>query len=100
MPRCACGGVLKPDIVFFEEALPRDVFDRAKRAAIECDLMLVVGSSLEVMPVGYLPIIAVETGARLVVVNRDPTALDAEADVLLRGDLAEILPQLVTGALA
>ena len=99
VPRCACGGVLKPDIVFFEEPLPRDVFDRAKRATIECDLMLVVGSSLEVMPVGYLPIIAVETGARLVVVNRDPTAIDGEANVLLRGDLAEILPRLVSGAL-
>jgi len=99
VPRCACGGILKPDIVFFEEMLPRDVFDRAKRAAIECDLMLVVGSSLEVMPVGYLPIIAVETGARLVIVNRDPTAMDAEADVLLRGDLAEILPRLAAGAL-
>ena len=99
VPRCACGGILKPDIVFFEEMLPRDVFDRAKRAAIECDLMLVVGSSLEVMPVGYLPIIAVETGARLVIVNRDPTAMDAEADVLLRGDLAEILPRLAAGTL-
>lgn len=99
VPRCACGGVLKPDIVFFEEPLPRDVFDRAKRAAIECDLMLVAGSSLEVMPVGYLPVIALETGARLVVVNRDPTSMDAEADVLLSGDLAEILPRLVAGAL-
>jgi NAD-dependent deacetylase len=99
VPRCACGGVLKPDIVFFEEALPREVFDRAKRAAMECELMLVVGSSLEVMPVGYLPSIAVETGARLIVVNRDPTGMDGEADVLLRGDVAEVLPRLVTGAL-
>jgi NAD-dependent deacetylase len=99
VPRCECGGVLKPDIVFFEEALPRGVFETARRAAVACDLMIVAGSSLEVMPVGYLPIIAVETGARLVIVNRDPTALDAEADVLLRGDVVDLLPQLASAAL-
>jgi NAD-dependent deacetylase len=99
VPRCACGGVLKPDIVFFEEMLPRETFERAKRAAAGCDLMLVGGSSLEVMPVGYLPAIAVQSGARLVLVNRDPTALDPYADVLLRGDVAEILPRLAAGAL-
>lgn len=99
VPRCACGGVLKPDIVFFGEMLPRGVFERAKQAAIDCNLMLVVGSSLEVMPVGYLPTIAVETGARLVLVNRDATSLDAEADVLLRGDVAEVLPGLVAAVL-
>ena len=97
VPRCDCGGLLKPDIVFFEERLPLDVFAEAERALRDCDLVIVAGSSLEVMPAGQLPLVAVRRGARLIIVNRDRTALDGFADVVLAGDVADLLPGLMAG---
>jgi NAD-dependent deacetylase len=94
VPCCDCGGVLKPDIVFFEERLPLDVFAEAERALRDCDLVIVAGSSLEVMPAGHLPLVAVRRGARLIIVNRDRTTLDRAADVVLSGDVATLLPDL------
>ncbi len=93
-PHCVCGGVLKPNVILFGEMLPQDVLVRAQEQARAADLMIVVGSSLEVAPASDLPLLAVETGARLVIVNYDPTALDAEADVVIRDDVARVLPSL------
>ena len=97
VPRCECGGILKPDIVFFEELLPQDVFAEAERELRDCDLVIVAGSSLEVLPAGHLPLVAVRRGARLIIVNRDRTALDSVADVVLPGDVAALLPRLAAG---
>jgi NAD-dependent deacetylase len=99
-PRCrVCGGIhLKPAVVFFGEPLPaasvREAFDLARA----CDLMLVVGSSLQVYPAADIPLAAVESGASLVIVNADPTPFDRFAAVLLRGRSGVLLPALVAAA--
>jgi NAD-dependent deacetylase len=95
VPHCVhCGGVLKPDVVLFGEFLPLDVLQAAEAEAAACDLVLVVGSSLTVAPASLLPEVAVERGARLVIVNRERTDLDGRADVVLHEDVAEALPAL------
>lgn len=85
LPRCLhCGLILKPDVILMEEQLPHRVFEHARNAARQCDLMLVVGSSLEVMPAAGLPLEALNRGARLILVNYGATYLDERADVLIR----------------
>jgi NAD-dependent deacetylase len=101
-PRCrACGGVhLKPTVVLFGEPLPRPALQEAISLARRSDVMLVVGTSLAVYPAAEIPGIAVRSGARLIVVNAEPTPLDGAASVVLRGQSGELLPELVrlTGA--
>lgn len=96
-PRCqTCGGIhIKPGVVFFGEALPPGAMAEAFRLARQCDLMLVVGSSLQVYPAADVPEAAVERRAPLVIVNDEPTPLDAEAAVVIRGRSGEILPEIV-----
>ncbi len=95
-PHCAeCGGVLKPNVVLFGEELPAALLVEAQRLARRCDLMLVAGSSLEVAPAGDLPALALAAGARLLIINREPTPYDAEADLVIHADVAEALPSLV-----
>ena len=95
-PTCpACGGILKVDAVFFGESLPREIFGLALRAARDCQLMLVVGSSLTVYPVDTLPSIAKERGASVVIINEEPTPLDDMADVAIRGEAGETLTRVV-----
>ncbi len=93
-PRCPCGGVYKPNVILFGEQLPVRALNDAKRAARACDVMLVVGSSLEVAPAGDLPILARECGARLIVVNLEPTHADDFADVVIHDDVVHVLPLL------
>jgi NAD-dependent deacetylase len=95
VPRCECGGVFKPNVILFGEQLPVTVLHRAMAEARGCDLMLVAGSSLEVTPAADIPFLAVDCGARAIVVNLQPTPLDPRADVVIHGDVAEILPQIV-----
>ena len=96
VPRCEdCGGVIKPNVILFGEQLPIRILQAAQRAAKDCDVMLVVGSSLEVMPASNLAVLAKRHGAKVVIINLDETALDSVADVVLRGDAAEILPAVV-----
>jgi NAD-dependent deacetylase len=95
-PRClTCGGIhIKPAVVFFGESLPTAAVAEAVRLATECDLMLVVGSSLAVRPAADLPVLAAEQGAPLVIVNDEPTPLDELATVVLRGRSGKILPEI------
>lgn len=100
LPLCReCHAVLKPGIVLFEELLPADVWAQAEVYSRECDLMLVVGSSLEVFPAASLPEYAVEAGARLIINNLTPTYLDADAELVLHADLAEVLPKIAAAVL-
>ncbi|MFZ5919667.1 MAG: SIR2 family NAD-dependent protein deacylase [Chloroflexota bacterium] len=93
MPICpACGAVLKPDVILFGEQLPQKAWYEAQRLSRTCDLMLVAGSSLEVLPVAGLPMQAVDRGAHLVIINQAPTYIDVRADVVIPGDVAEIIP--------
>lgn len=95
VPRCpACEGVLKPNVVLFEEQLPYQVVEEARALVESSDLILVVGSSLEVTPAALFPVPALNAGARLIIVNRSPTYLDERADVVFREDVAQVLPRL------
>ncbi len=96
-PRCPhCdGSYLKPTVVFFGEALPPDAFAAAETEAAQADLMLVVGSSLQVHPADRIPRRGVEQGAELVILNLEPTPLDDWARCVLRGAAGELLPALV-----
>jgi len=95
-PTCrACGGMLKPRVVFFGEALPRGAMEQAADAATSADLMLVVGSSLAVFPAASLPLLAKRAGAALIIVNVGETAMDELADVFIDAKAGEVLPQIV-----
>lgn len=95
MPNCPnCGALLKPDIVLFQENLPEEAWFQAERACAEADLMLVVGSSLEVYPAASLPLIALESGAPLMINTLSSTPLDERAALLLPYDAAQFLPLL------
>ncbi len=92
MPQCDdCGGILKSMTVSFGENLPQDVWQEAARLASECDLFLALGSSLVVHPAAGLPETAASGGARLVIINRDPTPLDSMADLVVHGSIGETM---------
>jgi NAD-dependent deacetylase len=95
VPRCECGGVLKPNVILFGEQLPIRVLNQAMEEARRCDLMLVAGSSLEVTPAADIPFLALDSGAKGIIVNLQPTTFDQRADVVIHGDVAEVLPRLV-----
>jgi NAD-dependent deacetylase len=96
-PRCkVCGGVfLKPTVVLFGEAMPQAAIQEAFTLAREADVMLVVGTSLVVYPAADIPLVAVTAGAKLVVVNAEPTPFDELAEVVIRGKSGEVLPEIV-----
>ena len=95
-PRCReCGGFLKPATISFGQAMPHEVMVQAKVAAETCDLLLAVGSSLVVEPAASIPRVARQAGARLIIVNRDPTPLDGIADAVVQGEIGAVLPELV-----
>ena len=98
-PHCACGALLRPDVVWFGEALPTDAIRQAYDAAESCDVMLVVGTSALVQPAASLPMIAKAHGAYVVEVNLEPTPLSGVADESHHGKAGEVVPPLL-GALA
>lgn len=94
-PVCrACGGLVKAAVISFGQAMPAAEMHRAEEALHEADLFLAVGSSLQVQPAASLPVAAKYAGAKLVIVNRDPTPVDALADHVLRGAIGEIFAAL------
>jgi NAD-dependent deacetylase len=95
VPRCTCGGVLKPNVILFGEQLPALVLHEAMAQARGCDLILISGSSLTVSPAAELPFLAVEHGAKAVIVNLQPTDFDPLAEVVIHGDVCEVLPRIV-----
>ena len=94
-PRCVCGGQLRPDVVWFGEALPAGALERASQAAGSCDVFLVVGTSAAVQPAASLPLLAREHGAYVVEMNLEPTPLSGNADESHRGKAGDLLPQLL-----
>ncbi len=95
IPQCPhCSGILKPDVILFGEQLPQSAWFEAQREARQCDLMLVAGSSLEVLPVAGLPMQALDRGAHLVIVNNTPTYVNVRADVVIMDDVAAMLPEI------
>jgi NAD-dependent deacetylase len=97
-PPCErCGGILKSATISFGQSLVPHVIDRALRAARECDLLLAIGTSLQVYPVAGAVPTARQAGARVVIVNAEPTVMDGLADAVLTGSIGDILPSLVVG---
>lgn len=95
-PWCpACGGPVKPDVILFGEPLEYENLKIAQQAALECDVMIAAGSSLEVEPAADLPHLARRRGAKIILLNRQPTAADHIAEIVIRGDVATVLPELV-----
>jgi NAD-dependent deacetylase len=95
-PPCrTCGGILKSATISFGQGLVQDDLLRAQRAAERCDLLLTVGTKLSVYPIAGVVPIAREAGARVVIVNAEPTDMDRLADAVLRGQIGDILPRLV-----
>lgn len=95
VPLCECGGVLKPNTVLFGEMLPVQTWHRAETEARTCDIMLVAGTSLEVVPASTLPAVALQSGARLIIVNRSRTPMDSAATVVIHDNVAQALPAMV-----
>ncbi len=96
IPECGiCGGLLKPDAVFFGEALPEKVLSEAERRARECDLCIVIGSSLVVYPAALIPRYAVQSGAGLVIINRDSTDLDRQARVCIHEGAGDTMTRIM-----
>jgi NAD-dependent deacetylase len=95
-PRCnECGNLVRPGVVWFGEALPLTAFDAAERAAEVCGVMLVVGTSGAVWPAAGLAARARRAGAQVVMINPQPSGIDADAHVVLRGTAAALLPRLL-----
>jgi NAD-dependent deacetylase len=99
-PRCAhCGGVIKPNVILFGEQLPYRPLQAAREAARRADVMLVIGSSLEVVPASHLPQIALRNHAKLVIINHTPTDFDRFAHIIIHADAAEALPAIASRCL-
>ena len=94
-PLCSeCGGILKPEVVFFGESLPVTVLEEAVNITNECDLFFTIGSSLIVQPAASLPLMAKEKGAKLVIINKDATPLDTFADIVFHTTASEVLDKI------
>jgi len=94
-PRCECGGIERPGVVWFGEPLPSDVWDRAERAARQAQVFIVAGTSAVVYPAAGLAPLARAAGAKLIEVNLEETPFSEEVDCSLRGRAGELLPQLI-----
>jgi len=95
VPRCACGEPLKPDVVLFGEMLPQRALARAEALCAGADVLVCIGSSLEVYPVAGLPGLTLRRGGALAIITQGPTPLDGAADLRLGGDVVEELEALV-----
>jgi NAD-dependent deacetylase len=96
LPRCpCCDTVLKPGTILYGEVPPHSVLSQAQQEALCCDLMIIAGSSLEVMPAADLPRLANRRGAALIIINREPTPLDRHATLVMRANVTAVLPKLV-----
>jgi NAD-dependent deacetylase len=94
IPRCECAEPLKPDVVLFGEYLPADAIVKADRLAATADLMLCIGSSLEVYPVCELPMRTLSAGGQIAIITKGTTPLDGQATVRLNGDIVDELEAL------
>lgn len=96
VPYCdECSGILKPDTISFGQAMPQDKMAQAIRHARECDLCIVLGSSLVVYPAASVPVSAVESGAKLMIINRDETQLDSMAELVIHESVSKALGEMV-----
>lgn len=95
IPLCVCGGVLKPNVILFGEQLPYKALQDAQADVRQCDLLIVIGSSLEVEPASSLPGLAKRNRAKVAIINLQTTFFDANADLVIHDDAAVILPAVM-----
>jgi len=96
IPDCHfCRGILKPDAVFFGESLPQKALNDAAHHSRNCDLFIVIGSTLVVYPAAYMPMYAVEAGAKLVIINLSPTPMDSQTTALISSKAGEAMERIV-----
>jgi NAD-dependent deacetylase len=95
-PRCGCSGILRPDAVFFGELIPEEALWRSRQTATDCDVMLVVGTSAVVHPAALMPMIAKQSGAKIIEINPEPTPLTGEiSDYLIKGKAGEVMSGII-----
>jgi NAD-dependent deacetylase len=95
-PKCSCGGVLRPDVVMFDEQIPGHVRLESQELSSSSELMLVIGTSAQVMPAASNPYLTKASGGKIVEINTEETALTADADLTILGKSGEILPKLLS----
>ncbi|NLN60943.1 MAG: NAD-dependent deacylase [Deltaproteobacteria bacterium] len=96
VPDCEyCGGILKPDVIFFGEQLPQEILETAMISSSTCELFIVVGSSLVVYPAAYLPVYAKSANAKLVILNMMETPCDTQADLIITGQAGAIMERVM-----
>jgi NAD-dependent deacetylase len=96
IPDCQfCRGILKPDAVFFGESLPQQALNDAIKHSRSCDFFIVIGSTLVVYPAAYMPMYALESGARLAIINLSPTPLDSKASALINAGAGEAMDRII-----
>jgi len=95
-PKCKCGNILRPDVVWFGESLPQDIWQQAIIQANSCDVMVIAGTSLVVSPANTLPIYAKQNNATLIEVNPEETVMSNDMDLSLKTTSAKALPELVS----
>ncbi len=95
-PLCKCGNILRPDVVWFGESLPQDVWQKAIIFSSQCDLMIIVGTSLVVSPANTLPIYAKQNNAKLIEINPEKTEMSSEMDLVIRNTSARVLSEFVS----
>lgn len=95
-PRCRCGGIFRPECVFFGEMISPELLSRSRQAAASCDVMLVVGTSALVQPAAYMPVIAKRSGARIIEINPERTQLTRDvSDLFIQGKAGEVFDRLL-----
>lgn len=95
LPRCRCGGLMRPDVVWFGEMLPQEILNSAFREAEEAEVFLSIGTSAVVQPAASLPLVAKRNGAYVVEINMESTPITSQVDETILGKSGEILPRLV-----
>ncbi len=95
-PKCGCGNMLRPDVVWFGEALPQDIWKNAIKQASICDIMIIVGTSLAVSPANTLPLYAKQNGATLIEVNPEKTVMSNDMDLSIQATSANALPKILS----
>jgi len=90
-PRCDCGGILRPNAVLFGEMIPQEALWRSRQVATDCDVMLVIGTSAVVQPAALMPVVAKESGAKIIEINPERTPLTGEiSDYLIKGPAGDV----------
>ena len=95
-PKCKCGNILRPDVVWFGETLSQDVWKNAIKEASTCDIMIIAGTSLVVSPANTLPIYAKQNGATLIEINPEKTVMSDDMDLSIHDTSANALPKILS----